>query len=144
MSIFKILIYSLLFIILCPGFIVNLHPTNKGYFLSEETSYISIIIHTFVLAALIIIIENRRYLDAKSIETELTRIDTKDVLPIITIILFILLSPGLILTLSPGQKNIFFTGQTCHIAVLIHSILFILLLGLTTYYLNNIKKILNI
>ena len=141
MSILKIVVYSILFIILSPGFLINLYPVNKGYFLSEETSYTSIIIHTFILAILLVIFEYQRSLEPKNIQTELTNIEARDIIPIITIILFVLLQPGLILTLSPDHSNIFFSNKTSYLAVLLHSIIFIILFGVFALQIKNIKNI---
>ncbi len=40
------------------------------------------------------------------------------------VILFALLSPGLVLTLPPGSKGVFMSGQTSLIAVLVHAVVF--------------------
>ena len=50
------------------------------------------------------------------------------------VILFILLSPGLLLTLPPVGKKIFMSCQTSVLAVLVHAIVF----GVALYYVNNI------
>jgi hypothetical protein len=49
--------------------------------------------------------------------------------------LFILLSPGVVLTLPPGSKGIFFSGQTSFAAVLVHSLVFVLVLCYLKNYL---------
>lgn len=46
----------------------------------------------------------------------------------IVIVLFILLSPGVLLTLPPGRKGIFMSGQTSVLAVLVHAVVFYLVL----------------
>ena len=53
MSILKTIVYSILFLILSPGFLINLYPGPKGYLLSGETSYVSIFIHTLLLALIL-------------------------------------------------------------------------------------------
>jgi len=47
-------------------------------------------------------------------------------------VLFILLSPGFLVTLPPGRKGIWMSGQTSLKAVLVHAVLFVL-----GYYLLN-------
>jgi hypothetical protein len=42
---------------------------------------------------------------------------------LVAVILFILLSPGLLLTLPPGKK-IFMSGQTSVTAILVHTVVF--------------------
>lgn len=44
-------------------------------------------------------------------------------------ILFILLSPGLLLTLPPVGSKIFMSGKTSTIAVLVHAVVFYILLS---------------
>ena len=41
-----------------------------------------------------------------------------------TIILFVLLSPGILLTLPPVGKNIVMSGQTSIMAVVVHAVIF--------------------
>jgi hypothetical protein len=39
-------------------------------------------------------------------------------------VLFIVLSPGLLLTIPPMSKGLFMSGQTCVLAVLVHAVVF--------------------
>jgi hypothetical protein len=41
-----------------------------------------------------------------------------------TVLLFVLLSPGFILTLPPGNKGVFFSCQTSLLAILVHAVVF--------------------
>ena len=91
MSILKVVVHTILFMILQPGFLINLYPGDKGFFLSEQTNYVSIVLHTFVLSFILVSFEERRSLDVKGIITELTKVQTRDLIPIVTLILFILL-----------------------------------------------------
>lgn len=43
-------------------------------------------------------------------------------------LLFVLLSPGVVLTLPPSSKGVFFSGQTSVLAVLLHALVFVFLL----------------
>ena len=53
-------------------------------------------------------------------------------------LLFILLSPGLLLTLPPVTKKVFMSGQTSVAAVLVHALIFTLALyGIKQYYILN-------
>jgi hypothetical protein len=45
---------------------------------------------------------------------------------IVPVILFILLSPGVLLTLPPLSKGIYMSGQTSITAVIVHAIVFAL------------------
>jgi hypothetical protein len=44
------------------------------------------------------------------------------------IALFIVLSPGVLLTLPPGRRGVFMSGQTSVLAVLVHAVVFYLAL----------------
>jgi hypothetical protein len=43
-----------------------------------------------------------------------------------TALLFVLLSPGVLLTLPPGGRGIFMSGQTSLVAVIVHALVFVL------------------
>jgi len=43
---------------------------------------------------------------------------------IVPVILFVLLSPGVLLTLPPLSKGVFMSGQTSTVAVLVHAVVF--------------------
>jgi hypothetical protein len=46
---------------------------------------------------------------------------------IVLFVLFIILSPGMVLTLPPVGKKIFFSGLTSKTAVVVHAIVFVVL-----------------
>jgi hypothetical protein len=50
--------------------------------------------------------------------------------------LFVVLSPGVVLTLPPGSKGIFFSGQTSLAAALVHALVFVLVCCLLKPYLK--------
>lgn len=49
--------------------------------------------------------------------------------------LFVLLSPGVVLTLPPGGKGIFFSGQTSVAAAIVHALVFVLVVCCLKRYL---------
>jgi hypothetical protein len=51
-------------------------------------------------------------------------------------LLFVLLSPGVVLTLPPGSKGIFFSGQTSVVAAIVHALVFVLVLCLLKKYIR--------
>ncbi len=53
---------------------------------------------------------------------------------LVATVLFVLLSPGLLLTLPPVGKKIFASGQTSVIAVLVHAVVF----AVALYYVDSI------
>lgn len=52
----------------------------------------------------------------------------------VTVALFILLSPGFLLTLPAGSKGVWMSGQTSTAAVLVHGLVFALALYLVKSY----------
>jgi len=46
----NIIVPVLLFILLSPGFIITLPPTEKGFFMSRETTIQSIFLHALVFS----------------------------------------------------------------------------------------------
>jgi hypothetical protein len=135
MSILKIVGYTFLFIIFCPGLLINLWAGDKGYLMTEQTNYLSIFIHTIVFSTIVVGLEEKKYLDAMA-NSELTDIDTKNIPPVVAIMLFIVLSPGLILTIPPESGGLLFSKQTSVVAVLLHAILFIVFFVVLTRYIN--------
>jgi hypothetical protein len=135
MSILKIVGYTFLFIIFSPGLIINLWAGDKGYLMTEQTNYLSIFIHTIVFSTIVVGLEEKKYLDAM-VKSELTDLDTKNIPPVVAIMLFIVLSPGLILTIPPESGGLLFSKQTSVVAVLLHAILFIVFFVVLTRYIN--------
>jgi len=140
MSILKVIVHSILFMLLQPGFIINLYPGDKGFFLSEQTNYVAIVLHTFIMAFILVSFEERRSLDVKNIVTELTNVQTRDLIPIVTLILFILLSPGLLFKFPPESSAMFFSLETSFLAVFIHTIIYLFAFGIITTYLDKYKN----
>ena len=60
----------------------------------------------------------------------LAPIDRMNANILVPVILFILLSPGVLLTLPPLSKGIFMSGQTSITAVIVHAVVFALVYGL--------------
>jgi hypothetical protein len=54
-------------------------------------------------------------------------------------ILFVLLSPGVLLTIPPVGKNLFMSGQTSPAAVLLHSVVFAMCIYAIQKYVYNSK-----
>jgi len=50
---------------------------------------------------------------------------------IVLFVLFIVLSPGMVLTLPPVGKKIFFSGLTSKTAVIVHAVIFVILANLS-------------
>lgn len=49
-------------------------------------------------------------------------------------VLFFLLSPGVVLTLPPGSRGVFMSGQTSVVAALVHSVVFVVVSHYVWHY----------
>jgi len=136
MNISNSILYGLLFLTLSPGLIVTLYPGNKGFFFSSQTNYYSIIIHTFLLA--FIIVSNQK--STKGTLNDRTKIEDKDIIPITAILLFVILTPGLILTLPHNDGPLFLSGNTNRIAIIVHTIIFIIMFIILVNFLSKKTK----
>jgi hypothetical protein len=111
----KVLIPAALFIALSPGLLLQL-PTKT--FQSGQTSRMSVMFHALVFIVLYSLI-------ARFLKIVLTPADM-----IVPAILFMLLSPGMLLTLPPGSKGAFTSGQTGVAPVFVHSLVFAFIFAL--------------
>jgi Protein of unknown function (DUF3339) len=99
----KVLVPTLLFALLSPGLLFNIPvgPLKQVLFHS--------LIHTFIY-----------WVIAKFIvKVNMTTADL-----IVPAILFVVLTPGVLLTIPPGSGGVFMSGQTNPMAVGVHSLLF--------------------
>jgi hypothetical protein len=55
---------------------------------------------------------------------------------IVLFVLFIVLSPGMVLTLPPVGKKIFFSGLTSKTAVIVHAVVFVVLAHLSWHVMH--------
>ena len=94
----KILAYTLLFFLLSPGFLLTLYPSSRGFFLSGQTNYYSIILHTFVLSLLIVSFDPIKKTQEN---TKNNKINDREIIQMVALLLFFVLSPGLLVTLPP-------------------------------------------
>ena len=136
MNISNTILYGLLFLTLSPGLIITLYPGNKGFFFSSQTNYSSIIIHTFLLA--FIIAYNQK--STKGSLNDRTKIEEKDIIPITAILLFVLLTPGLLLTIPAKDGQFFLSGNTSRIAIMVHTVIFIVIFILLVNFLSKKTK----
>ena len=127
-----------LFVLLSPGFIVTIPPTPGEKFLgSNTTSQLAIIVHTVLFFVLNKLIQNDFMglsIVNKAVK-EITSTNSKhvpsDVNVLLATILFLLFSPGLILTLVPFS---FGEEVTSNIAVIAHGFIYYLSLKLYDEY----------
>jgi hypothetical protein len=97
----KLMIPAVLFLALSPGF-----------FTSMKTSVPDILLNALILIALYWSI-------ARVLGLTLTKADL-----IVPAVLFVLLSPGLLLTIPPGQGGLFMSRETSSSAIIVHTIVF--------------------
>ena len=108
----KVLIPALLFAVLSPRMLLAI-PASRGLFVQAVT-------HAFVLVILY-------WLIAKFVvKVTLTKADL-----FVPAMLFVLLTPGLVVTIPPPQSaGLFFSGQTSTVAVGAHTLVFAILFAL--------------
>jgi hypothetical protein len=133
----KILAYTLLFFLLSPGFLLTLYPSSRGFFLSGQTNYYSIILHTFVLSLLIVSFDPIKKTQQN---TKDNKINDREIIQMVALLLFFVLSPGLFLTLPPKFDGIFFSKETSIPAVLTHTGIYLVLLYILTNVIKNNKN----
>jgi hypothetical protein len=134
----KILAYTLLFFLLSPGFLLTLYPGSRGLFLSGQTNYYSIILHTLVLAMLIVSFDPIKKTQENTKNNSI--INDREIIQMVALLLFFALSPGLLVTLPPKFDGIFFSKETSIPAVLTHTGIYLVLLYILTNVIKNNKN----
>jgi len=134
----KILAYTLLFFLLSPGFLLTLYPGSRGLFLSGQTNYYSIILHTLVLAMLIVSFDPIKKTQENTKNNSI--INDREIVQMVSLLLFFALSPGLLVTLPPKFDGIFFSKETSIPSVLTHTGIYLVLLYILTNVIKNNKN----
>jgi hypothetical protein len=137
----EVLLATLLFILLSPGLIVTIPPGNKGgIFSSEATSNIAVVVHAvlFFIASKLVNTGVWPFSFIKDASDELRKYNYESqgltppprvtIAPLVATVLFIILSPGLLLTLPPDEGGIFMSEDTNPIAVLVHALIYFIAL----------------
>jgi hypothetical protein len=101
----KVIVPAVLFALLSPGMLVSVAPSLS---LFKQT-----LAHALVLGALY------WFLAKFILKMSLTRADLT-----VTMLLFLALTPGVLLTLPPMSGGVFMSGQTSMIAVALHTLVF--------------------
>ena len=110
----KVAIPAILFLALSPGMILKTDGT-KISFKNMSTDRLSVFFHGLVFFLVYSLI-------AKAMGLVLTQNDL-----LVTTTLFMVLSPGMLLTIPPGK---FMSGKTSQSAILVHTIVFALVFAL--------------
>jgi hypothetical protein len=106
----KVATPAALFTLLTPGLILQLPDTFSLN--TMKTSRNSVLFHALVFLVLYRIV-------AKVYGLVLTKTDL-----IVTTLLFIALSPGILLTIPPSSKGMFMSGETSLVAMLLHTLVY--------------------
>jgi hypothetical protein len=110
----KVLTPAILFALLSPGLILSL-PSLR-LFPGVKTDFKATLLHAIVLALVYYIIA-----------CCILRISLRPADLVVPVVLFILLTPGILLTIPPGRKGVFMSGQSSLSAIGVHTIVFALL-----------------
>jgi len=113
----KVSIPAALFLVLSPGILLRTDGTSIK-FRNGLTGRTAVMFHALVFFLVYSLI-------AKAMGLVLTRTDL-----VVTTVLFLALSPGMLLTLPPGSKGVFMSGQTSPASALMHTIVFALVFAL--------------
>ena len=113
----KVALPAALFLALSPG--VLLTTAGKDVkFMNRQTSQMAVLFHALVFLLAF-------SLAARAMNLVLTQTDL-----IVTTALFVILSPGILLTLPPGSSGVFTSGQTSLASAVTHTLVFALVFAL--------------
>ena len=113
----KVAIPAALFLALSPGIILRTDGTSIK-FRNGLTGRTAVLFHALVFFLVYSMI-------AKAMGLVLTKTDL-----IVTTTLFLVLSPGMLLTLPPGSKGVYMSGQTSPASAIVHTVVFALVFAL--------------
>ena len=113
----KVAIPAALFLSLSPGLLLTTDG-SKISFMNRKTGQMAVFFHALVFFLVYSLI-------AKTMGIVLTKTDL-----LVTTALFILLSPGLLLTLPPKSGGVFGAGQTSIDSVLTHAVVYALVFAI--------------
>jgi hypothetical protein len=113
----KVAIPAALFLSLSPGLLLTTDG-SKISFMNRKTGQMAVFFHALVFFLVYSLI-------AKTMGIVLTKTDL-----LVTTALFILLSPGLLLTLPPKSGGVFGSGQTSIESVLTHAVVYALVFAI--------------
>lgn len=141
----EVLTATLLFILLSPGLIFTLPPGKGGILSGDSTSNIAILVHACIFFVLQKLTAQGvfpfNFINDAVAEIRASRNDPKNpnyvaglralpvtIAPLAATLLFILLSPGLLVTLPPDEGALFMSEDTNTIAVLVHGVIYFIAL----------------
>jgi hypothetical protein len=110
----KVLTPAILFALLSPGVILSL-PSLR-LFPGTSSNIRAVLLHAIILALIYYFIASF-----------VLKISLRPADLVVPAILFIILSPGILLTIPPGRRGVFMSGQSSVTAVGVHTLVFALL-----------------
>jgi len=113
----KVAVPSALFLVLSPGMFLKTDGTKLS-FKNMSTDRMSVFFHGLVFFLVYSIV-------ARAMGIVLTKTDI-----LVTTILFMTLSPGMLLTLPPGKGGVFTSGETSQSAVIAHTVVYAVVFAL--------------
>lgn len=113
----KVAVPAALFLALSPGMFLKTDGT-KISFTNVSTDRVSVFFHGLVFFLVYSIV-------AKAMGIALTKTDL-----LVTTILFMSLSPGMLLTIPPGKGGLFTSGETSQSAVIAHTVVYAVVFAL--------------
>ena len=113
----KVALPASLFLALSPGILLRTNG-SKIAFRDGLTGRTAVLFHALVVFLAFSLI-------AKALGLVLTQADL-----IVTTTLFIILSPGILLSIPPGSKGLFMSGQTSGQSAVVHAVVFALAFAL--------------
>jgi hypothetical protein len=142
MSQIDIVLATVLFIIASPGLIATIPAGEKGGMGNETTSNIAVMVHAVFFFVLNTAVSDNwfevfGYLNHVTDVLDGEGNPDRKVSTLIATLLFIILSPGLIVTIPAFDGEMFFSDETSTIAILVHGAAFYALLRVYHYYSDN-------
>ena len=113
----KVAVPSALFLVLSPGMFLKTDGTKLS-FKNMSTDRMSVFFHGLVFFLVYSIV-------ARAMGIVLTKTDL-----LVTTVLFMTLSPGMLLTLPPGKGGVFTSGETSQSAVIAHTVVYAVVFAL--------------
>lgn len=113
----KVAVPAALFLALSPGMFLKTDGTKLS-FTNTSTDRMSVFFHGLVFFLVYSIV-------AKAMGIALTKTDL-----LVTTILFMSLSPGMLLTIPPGKGGLFTSGETSQSAVIAHTVVYAVVFAL--------------
>ena len=118
----KVSVPAALFAILSPGLLLQIPDRipgkNSNFLNTMKTSRLSVITHALVLVLVY-------HLLAKELGLVLKKADL-----VVPAVLFVLLSPGMLLSIPPGKGGLLMSGETSLASIAVHALVFALVFAL--------------